>query len=197
MLKLFSLKSLAVLAAMLTLAVGASGCDWLDGPTVFTSGSVGGFGLGCNDQSCDWLSGNYITVTITHAQSHDLLSVAENCINGKVAGQSLPGTCMAAEIDQYLNSGAFQGIEQNAMLDSNCLYGVPPAGYCTSGYGTYGVSLYYAMIGYAWGGYDARNGCIGFRVNLFDVNYQSSSWFYTGVGGGGDAPGGSECDPTL
>jgi hypothetical protein len=28
MLKLFSLKSLAVLAAMLTLGVGASGCDW-------------------------------------------------------------------------------------------------------------------------------------------------------------------------
>ncbi len=196
MLKLFTFKTLASLMAVLGVGVLSSGCnwDWLDNGFVFTSGTApGGFGLGCNDQSCDWLSGNYITVTIQHPEAHSLLTVAENCINS----HGLPGTCMASTLDSYLTGGSFAGIEQNAMLDSNCLYGVPPAGWCSSGYGTYGVSLYYAMIGYAWGGYDAANGCVGFRVNLVDVNYQSNSWFYTGVGGGGDAPGGSECDPTL
>jgi hypothetical protein len=182
----------AVLALVATLSIGvvASGCDWV-GTAADGFGTPSGYalGLGCNGQSCDWLSGNYVTVTITHTQSHVLLSVAENCINTG----GLPGTCMESSLAKYL-TGSFVGIEDNALLDSNCLYGVPPAGWCTSGYGTYGVSEYYTFVGYAFGGYDNIGGCVGFRINLVDLNYQSGSWFYTGpFTNGGDPPGGASC----
>ena len=136
--KVVPLKSVAVVTVAMFVGVVASGCnpsyDWLDSGAVFHSGSAGSFGLGCNDQSCDWQNGVYITVTIQHPEAMALLTVGESCINS----HTLPGLCMYNSLKGYM-TGGFTGIEDNALIDLNCLYDDPPAGFCSSGYGTYGV----------------------------------------------------------
>jgi hypothetical protein len=96
-------------------------------------------------------------------------------------------------------SGGFLNIERDAFLDSSCLYDAPPAGYCSSGYGDYGDSSRQNWIYYAYSGQDGANGCVGFPVNLVDLDYRGAQdgggWFTTGEGNASGFP--RECDPTL
>ena len=178
---------LAVPMALLAIVFSFSACIGLEAD--FGNGSAGGIGLGCNTESCVFVNGNYLTVTISHTDSADLVTGESLCL-AHDPGDSL---CLINAAAGSLN-GPFGNIEYNAVLDSNCLYGIPLYGYCGSPYGTYGVSLLYSTIAYTFGNYGNVGGCLGFRINLWlGPEYQRQSWFVTDPAGQGSPPGGAFC----
>ena len=174
---------LRLIPALGLVALAFSSCSFVSWTWVWQDGGSslnGALGLGNNGQAYVTLDGVYIDATIEHAESNSLESIASNCING---GGNFDN-CVFDTVGPYLNAGAFTNIEKSAIADANCYV------YCD-----YGVSLEHAVIGYAFN-IGGRPGCLGFKVNLAFVAYQTASWYYMPeniTGGGGDPPANAFC----